>query len=141
MSSEIKLDLDGLHSRRSLLRYVSSHWWFPFQFDWPIFGRLRVQRVDVRKTSDGYHIRMLTKNEIPPRELNFLQAILGSDPKRECFNHRRLAEIKTMRVWNVLYWFKFSSRGDFLMHEKPDTRMARRIAALIKGFQKGMRFS
>jgi hypothetical protein len=65
--------------------------------------------------------------------------ILSSDPKRECFNWRRLHEIKTMRVWNVLYREKFNARGDFIMHEKPDTRTARKIAALIKEFQRHQR--
>jgi hypothetical protein len=127
------LDFDEC-TRASLLRFIQRNWWFPFQFYWT-FGRLAVKTVDVRETSDGYHIRIRVKNTIPSLDLNFLQAILGSDPKRECFGHRRLAEIRTMRVWNVLYAYKFDSHGNFTMHEKTDTRLAKRIAALIKGFQ------
>jgi hypothetical protein len=86
-------------------------------------------------SSDGYHLRIFVKNKIPNEALSFLQAILGSDPKRECFNWRRIQEIKTMRVWNVLYFSKFNGRGDFIMHERLDSRTARKIAGLIKGFE------
>ena len=134
-SSEIMLDFDNF-SRAGLLRFIQSHWFFLFRFSWPIFGRLSVRHVDAKRTSHGYHIRISVRNKIPKRELNFLQLALGSDYQRECMNLRRIISCKQMKVWNVLYSFKFNSKGDITSQEKPDTLLARKIRTIIKGFQK-----
>jgi len=138
--TEIKLDLDN-YSRPKLMRLIQSRWRFLFRFRWPGFGRLRVQSVDVRKTRHGYHIRILVRNKIPKRELNFLQLALGSDYRRECMNLRRIIAVKRMKSWNILYQFKFNSRGDLTSTESPDARLAKKIAGLIKTFQRGLRYS
>jgi len=136
MNSRVKLDLDGLHSGASLVRFIQrSDWSFIFQFDWPIFGQLDVQHVEVRVTSHGYHVVFSVTNQIPPLYLVLLQRSLGSDVKRECFNFRRITTIKKMRSWNVLYSYKFDAQGNFLSQEKPDARLSKKIATLIKGFQ------
>jgi hypothetical protein len=132
-SSEIMLDLDC--SLSSLLHLVHSRWRFLFQFRWPLFGRLRVQRVDVRRTMHGYHVRIRVKNKVPCKELNFLQLALGSDYLRECMNLRRIVSCKKMRPWNVLYDFKFNNRGDITSRERPDARLSRSIADIVKGFR------
>ena len=134
-SSEIKLDLDNF-SRDGILRLIRSRWRFLFQFSWPLFGRLRVQRIDIRKTTHGYHVRIRVKNKIPKRDLNFLQLALGSDYRRECMNLRRIISCKQMKSWNVLYAFKFNSRGDITSHERPDDQLSKKIAAVIEGFQR-----
>jgi hypothetical protein len=54
-------------------------------------------------------------------------------------NLRRITAIKRMRSWNILYAYKFSGRGDITSHERPDARLSRKIARLIKEFQKGLR--
>jgi hypothetical protein len=136
--SEIMLDFDN-YSRAGLLRFIQSRWHFPFRFHWPLFGKLRVQRIDVRRTRHGYHVRIGVKNIIPKRELNFLQLVLGSDYRRECMNLRRITSCKQMRPWNVLYDRKFNSRGDITSREKPDIRLARKVHGLIKEFQKARR--
>ncbi len=139
-SSEIKLDYDNC-SRTSLLRMIEAHWRFLFRFGWPIFGRLRVQAVGARSTRHGYHVRIFVKNKIPPRELNFLQLALGSDYRRECLNLRRIIACRQMKSWNVLYEFKFNNQGDITSREKPEPRLSKKITELIRGFQKGVRFS
>ncbi|MGO9643956.1 MAG: hypothetical protein ACLPY5_04325 [Candidatus Bathyarchaeia archaeon] len=133
-STEIKIDLDN-YSRQQLMRFIWSRWRFIFRFRWPGFGRLQVQSVDVRKTRHGYHIRIWVKNKIPSRELNFLQLALGSDYRRECMNLRRIVAVKRMKSWNILYRYKFNGRGDLTSHEISDTRLANKIAGLIKAFQ------
>lgn len=133
--SEIMLDFDNF-SRAGLLRFVQSHWRFLFRFAWPLFGKLSVRHVDVKKTRHGYHVRIRVKNKIPKRELNFLQLALGSDYRRECMNLRRIISCKQMKSWNVLYAFKFNSKGDITSQERPDTRLARKVRSLIEGFQK-----
>jgi hypothetical protein len=40
-----------------------------------------------------------------------------------------------MSVWNVLYEFKFNSRGDAISHEKLDVQLSKKIERLIKGSQ------
>jgi hypothetical protein len=136
--SEIMLDFDN-YSRTGLLRFIRSHWRFLFRFHWPVFGKLRVQHVNVAKTRHGYHVRIRVKNGIPKREMNFLQLALGSDYRRECMNLRRIISCKQMRSWNVLYRLKFNSRGDITSQEKPDARLARKVTNLIEGFQKAHR--
>jgi len=135
-STEIKLDLDNC-SGPHLMRFIWSRWGFLFRFRWPGFGRLRVKDVDVRKTKHGYHVRILVKNKIPSRELNFLQLALGSDYRRECMNLRRIIAVKCMKSWNILYICKFTGRGDFISCETSDARLAKKIAGLIKIFQSG----
>jgi hypothetical protein len=41
-----------------------------------------------------------------------------------------------MRVWNVLYEAKFNSRGDITSTESPEARLSKKMAELIKAFQK-----
>ena len=134
-SSEIKLDLDN-YSPQQLIRFIWSRWGFIFRFRWPGFGRLRVKSIDVRKTRHGYHIRIWVRNRIPSRELNFLQLALGSDYRRECMNLRRIISVKRMKSWNILYHYKFSGSGDLTSHETSDARLAKKIAGLIKTFQR-----
>ncbi len=135
--TEITIDLDGIHSPASLLRFVTRNWWFPILFEWPVFGQLYMRKrhaVDVRKTShsNGYHIRLFVKNKIPPLYLVMVQLSLGSDPKRDCLNFRRIIELK-LKVWNILYRDKLTGRGDYTSHEKrPDKRTAKKIADQIK---------
>jgi len=130
-SSEIKLDLDNCSPSR-LLSLARSRWLFLFRFDWPLFGRLRVQSVNIRRTKHGCHVRILVKNRIPGRELSFLQLALGSDYRRECMNLRRIISIRQMRSWNVLFAFKFNNRGDVTSRERPNARLSRRIAKFVK---------
>jgi hypothetical protein len=82
--------------------------------------------------SEGQRIR----NKIGKRELNFLQLALGSDFRRECMNLRRIASCKQMRVWNVLFAFKFDSSGNITSHERSDLRLATKLTRMLKEFQK-----
>lgn len=79
---------------------------------------------------------MRVKNRIPKRELNFLQLALGSDYRRECMNLRRIVSCKRMKVWNVLYAFKFNNRGNITSREKPAPQLSRLVAEIVKGFEK-----
>ena len=133
--TEIKLDFDNL-TEKGLLELIMSRWRFLFRLRWPGFGRLRVRSVDVRRTRHGYHVRIIVRNNIGKRDLNFLQLALGSDFRRECLNLRRIIACHQMRVWNVLYEAKFNSRGDITSTESPDAQLSKKIAGLIKAFQK-----
>jgi hypothetical protein len=138
--TEIKLDFDNL-TEKGLLELIRSRWRFLFRFGWPSFGRLRVRSVDVRRTKHGYHVRIAVKNYIGKRDLNFLQLALGSDFRRECLNLRRIIACRQMKVWNVLFEYKFNRRGDLISRERLDVLLSKKILGLIKRFQRGVRFS
>ncbi|MFI5450239.1 MAG: hypothetical protein ACHQ03_10815 [Candidatus Bathyarchaeia archaeon] len=132
--TEVMLDLDEIHTATSLLMFVKGSWRSPLLFEWPVFGRLDVWKVDVRKTShsDGYHVRLFAENKIPPLYLILIQLSLGSDPNREARNLQRIIELK-LKDWNKLYHDKLTGRGDYTSHEKrPDKRTAKKIADIIK---------
>jgi hypothetical protein len=94
-----------------------------------------VRNVDVRRTRHGYHVRILVQNRIRKRELNFIQLALGSDYRRECMNLRRIISWKQMKIWNVLFEYKFNNRRDFTSSETFDRRLTKQMALLIKGFR------
>jgi hypothetical protein len=51
-------------------------------------------------------------------------------------NLRRILAVKCMKSWNILYQFKFNCRGDLTSTESPDAQLSKKIAGLIKAFQK-----
>jgi hypothetical protein len=71
-----------------------------------VFGTLKFvnpKRVRVYQTKNGFHVylNIYSKLVLLPNDLCCLQALFGSDFKRECFN---LVRIKTgMAYWNVLF--------------------------------------
>jgi len=85
-------------------------------------------------------VRIGVRNNIGKRDLNFLQLALEPDYRRECMNLRRIIACRQMREWNVLYEYKFNSRGNMINRERPDARLSKKIAGFIRAFQKGLRF-
>lgn len=72
------------------------------------FQRLRVVHVRIDRTRHGWHVVVVVLNRVAFPRLVMLQAILGSDWKRELFNSRRaLAWRRVPAFWrtraNVLY--------------------------------------
>lgn len=70
--------------------------------------RLRVERVGIFRTRHGYHVSIVVRGRIAFARCVLLQALLGSDWKRELFNSRRaLAWRRVPSFWrsraNVLY--------------------------------------
>lgn len=64
-----------------------------FNACWPLFTRIEPHatfHTTRSKSGIGYHIRVSLFNEIDDRTRVAYQAALGSDPKRELFNLRRL---------------------------------------------------
>jgi hypothetical protein len=70
--------------------------------------RLRVRWLRVDRTQHGYHIVICVSNRIAlPRQI-LLQALLGSDWKREAFNSARVLRLRDVPTFwrrrvNVLY--------------------------------------
>jgi len=146
--TKLKLDID-FKSRKGLLKFISTVWPFLFQFDWPIFGRLQVESVDASRTGHGYHIEIGVLNRIEPLDLILLQAMLGSDVRRENHNIVRVNCCPQMKSWNVLYDWKFKYYRKFrgqtkneyltLSRERQDVQLSRQINRLIKKFQRRRR--
>jgi hypothetical protein len=75
-----------------------------------------------------------------------LQAMLGSDIRRENHNLVRVTCCPQMKSWNVLYDWKFSyywkyrgRRKDaylILSRERPDPRLSKQIKRLVRKFQR-----
>jgi hypothetical protein len=96
--TEIKLDYDGT---------------FPRDFWFRVGVVLRTQRLRVvawrrERTRHGWHVVICVANRVSFQRVVLLQALMGSDWKRECFNSRRaLAWRHVPPFWrtraNVLY--------------------------------------
>jgi hypothetical protein len=107
-----------------------------------VIGRLQITKVDARSTHHGCHIRLYNKTLIPDVELNFVQAILGSDFRRECLNLRRLVELNDQNPTNVLFYEKHKVRPDgydLISREKPACRLTQQIIKIIKQSRKRKR--
>jgi hypothetical protein len=87
----IKLDYDGetLHTiekRKWVLQYLNLH----------------VYKVVCHKTvHGGHHVKIYVREKLNPAEICAIQAILGSDYKRETYNMLRI--LSKVDNWNVLF--------------------------------------
>lgn len=63
----------------------------------------------------GWHVVVILADTLTPTEVVAVQALLGSDPRREAFNLARARKLPTLRPWrdrfNVLYDEKGVRRG------------------------------
>ena len=72
----LRMDYDGRIPARSYARLVSALRWL----------RLRPLAAVYRRTARGWHCKVALTRRCQPLVVVALQAILGSDPKREVFN-------------------------------------------------------
>lgn len=76
--------------------------------------KLRPEWMRIDRTLHGYHVVIRLQSKLSPWKILALQAILGSDPRREAMNWARLnAEPKSkfaLRRWNILYEYKIERR-------------------------------
>jgi len=103
----------------------------------PGFGKLRVQSVQVSRTSPGhYHVLIAVSNEIPPEYLTFLQLALGSDVAREMLNRRRILTCPEQEHWNLFFPMKLNARGQVISQEKLDMRLSKQVRDIIRQHQR-----
>jgi len=92
----VKLDID----RRCKLLEIQE------RIDTVMFlTKIRVSRIRALHTRKGWHVYIDLTNKLSDMEVVALQAILGSDWKREALNWRR-AHRKECKNWNVLFFEK-----------------------------------
>lgn len=132
--SLVQLDVDRL-TQDELVEMVRQRWPFLLRFTWPKFGKLRIKSLNVRKTRHGWHIRIYVKNKVQGVALAFLQQAFGSDFRRECYNFRRIMEIKQMKSWDLLYAWKFNGQDQIISYESPDPVLSRQLLKLARQFR------
>lgn len=98
MTTRLKVDLDGTLPRDLDERL---HWCLR------IMG-VRVEWWSVRRTRRGWHVEVELRGRLHPWKVVALQAILGSDYRRETFNLRRVwnwrgLDSAARKHWNVLF--------------------------------------
>ncbi|MFI5449651.1 MAG: hypothetical protein ACHQ03_07800 [Candidatus Bathyarchaeia archaeon] len=137
--TEIQCDYDGL-TKEELVRIVRG-WKFLFLFYWPIFGQLKFESADVRKSRHGLHFRIFVKNQIPDWMIPFIQLCLRSHRAREVLNLTRVLtpELQDGHEFNVLYNTKYQMIPDGLIQtgeETPQPRLTAQVTRIVKGFSK-----
>ena len=136
-SNLIKLDYDGKRLPIRRINYVFK------------FLRLHLKNVKVyktlrlwkpsRKTDYGWHVKLETKERIPMYHLGYVQALMGSCWRRECYNFLRIVNLLTnpkikgaiRQNWNVLYSEK-KVGGKVASVEKFDKEATKKLKEMLK---------
>lgn len=101
----LKLDLDGKYGLSIFLKRL-----------WIIkYLGLRVRKVLVHDTVNGFHLRLVCDNHIDPVKAILLQTLLGSDYRREMCNLLKVE--RGTKHWNLLFKQKWAT--DKLGREYP----------------------
>jgi hypothetical protein len=93
----LKLDLDGKYGisvfldRVWILKYLG----------------LRVVKVRIHDTTNGFHARLVCDNKIDDVKGTFIQALLGSDYRREFCNLLKIE--RDSKNWNLLFKQKWKT--------------------------------
>ncbi|SRR5258708_5621266 len=97
----LRLDYDGPIPQAHYRRMVSALRWL----------RLRPLAVIYRRTVHGWHVKVAIARYCAPLVVVALQAILGSDPKREVFNLVRARALPRVPAeWRNRYSVLFGRR-------------------------------
>jgi hypothetical protein len=108
LTTQIKWDYDEQGrptNRRELERILIPRLDYLFRFIFPGIGRLQPLDATVWRTAHGWHLILLVSNEVASKDLILLQALLGSDFRREAMNWDRCTRMQG-DSWNRLYNLK-----------------------------------
>ncbi|RLF40497.1 MAG: hypothetical protein DRN12_05295 [Thermoplasmata archaeon] len=93
---ELRLDVDGKQKGSKRIKKVIE-----------LLG-LKVRYWEIYKTNNGWHHYIGVDNKLTDLEVVLVQALMGSDFKRECFNYLRVKSGKfSYDDWNVLFKRKY----------------------------------
>ncbi|MEO0303950.1 MAG: hypothetical protein ABIM64_01680 [candidate division WOR-3 bacterium] len=97
---------------------------------------LRILGIDVLscfvfETCKGYHVYLKINGNFSYIEIIALQALLGSDYKREAFNLKRFRS-GLGKEWNILFEKKFDENGKKIYEEKELKDLSNEIFLLFK---------
>lgn len=91
--------------------------------------RIFVDRLAVSRTAKGVHLRAWTSTPLGPYTVLRVQALLGDDPMRQCFNAARVRRKEPN--WNVLFNEKWRN-GRLLYREALSPELTERVARILK---------
>ena len=112
MSSILKMDFDFKKNFKEFLERMSVAY---FLLD------LHPIKSEIYETQHGYHVYVYLAENLDNWEIVAVQAILGSDFKRECFNLNRIKREpykNSHRKWNLLFKRKWDHQGKLISSEK-----------------------
>lgn len=118
--SEIKLDFDDVSSVPQKDTYFLNYFYSSVSgMSRKIMWIFSILNIDYKykflkssKSGKGFHVLIETEKDISDLEIVAIQAIIGSDYKRETFNLNRVRQGET-KYWNLL----FSSSADKTVYE------------------------
>lgn len=110
---ELKLDYDEI-DEKTLFKILEKRKFVFFHF------RLRPIGGIVAKTKRGWHVYIRLKDDLDDLDVAFIQAVLGDDFKRACFNWSRVRD--GMKVWNVL----------FTENETIDEKLTKKLTKMLR---------
>ena len=117
----IKLDIDGKRIDWRRIRTVLS------MFNLKVI----IKNSSLKRTRNGFHLYLDIKSKffVDDLTLCFLQAVMGSDYKREMFNWNRIVygDDWQKKHWNVLFNQKFYRKGDEIKRVSFETNMPKSI--------------
>ena len=114
---EIKLDYDSDNIPINRIMYVTRY-----------LG-LYIKECRVRKTKHGFHftLKVLSKLDFEDKDICLMQALMGSDFRREFLNYLRI--LNEVERWNVLY--KWKMRNGEVISEEVKNHITDKIEELV----------
>lgn len=120
----LKLDLDGKYGLSDFLKRI-----------WILkYLGLRVVKVKIHHTVNGFHARLQCDNQIDEKTAIFMQLALGSDYRREVCNLLKIE--RGSKKWNMLFKQKWAT--DKLGREYPvskevyDKKLSQKVLRAIQ---------
>ncbi len=120
----LKLDLDG---KNGLSLFLDRIWILKY------LG-IKVVKVKIHHTTNGFHARLVCDNHIEPVKAILIQALLGSDYRRELCNLLKIE--RGCKNWNILFkrkW-KIDKLGQEVLvsQEKYDRELSQKVLRAIQ---------
>lgn len=121
---ELKLDLDGRRGLQTLEERLWITKWLG----------LRIGDAKVKDTVNGFHAILTCDNEIDDVKAAFIQALLGSDYRRELCNLLKIE--RGSKEWNVLFEKKYKvgplSGKCQVSEEKDNPQLSEKLIEMIR---------
>jgi len=120
----LKLDLDG---KNGLSLFLDRIWILKY------LG-IKVVKVKIHHTTNGFHARLVCDNHIEPVKAILIQALLGSDYRRELCNLLKIE--RGCKNWNILFKRKWKTdklgQEVLVSQEKYDRELSQKVLRAIQ---------
>lgn len=134
----IKLDFDGKTLPINRIRFVFKILRLSLE-DVKVYKTVRKWKSSEKKPDYGWHVRLWVKETMPIYHLGYVQALMGSDWKRESYNFIRIVNLLARNIkgvmrenWNVLFSKKII-RGRVASVEEFDEEMTKKLREKLCG--------